>query len=90
MEKLGLGKILNLKRAFSSSLVTSFKSAVKIIKDVFGSTSNPRVPVRGVSDTSFNSEAYILAIRCMHEIECQKAMVILESRHERWKAGGPL
>jgi len=37
-----------------------------------------------------SSDAYVLAKKHMHEIETQKAMVILESRHDRWKAGGPL
>jgi len=39
---------------------------------------------------TFSSDAYLLAKKRMHEIEAQKAMVIFESRHDRWKAGGPL
>ena len=39
---------------------------------------------------TFNLQAYVLAKQRMHELEGQKAMVILLSRHERWKAGGPL
>jgi len=39
---------------------------------------------------TFNSAAHILAKNRMHEIEALKAMVVLHSRHERWKAGGPL
>ena len=39
---------------------------------------------------TFSSDAYVLAKKRMHEIETQKAMVILESRHCTWKAGGPL
>jgi len=39
---------------------------------------------------SFNPQAYIIAKQRMHEIEGQKAMIIHESRHHTWKAGGPL
>jgi hypothetical protein len=39
---------------------------------------------------TFSSDAYLLAKKRMYEVEAQKAMVILESRHDRWKAGGPL
>ena len=38
---------------------------------------------------TFNVQAYLLANQRMHEIEGQKAMVILISRHQSWKAGGP-
>lgn len=38
---------------------------------------------------SINLQAYMSAHQRMHEIETQKAMVILVSRHECWKAGGP-
>jgi hypothetical protein len=39
---------------------------------------------------TFNTQAYILGKQRMHEIETQKAMAIVVSRHERWKAGGPV
>lgn len=39
---------------------------------------------------TFNLQAHILQKRRMHEIEKMKAMIIMESRHERWKAGGPV
>ena len=39
---------------------------------------------------TFSSASHILAKNRMHEIEALKAMVVLQSRHERWKAGGPL
>jgi len=38
---------------------------------------------------SINLQACMSAHQRMHEIEAQKAMVILVSRHERWKAGCP-
>ncbi len=39
---------------------------------------------------TFNLQAHISAKRRMHEIEKMKAMIIMESRHDRWKAGGPV
>jgi len=39
---------------------------------------------------TFSSDAYLLAKKRKHEIEAQKAMVMFESRHDKWKAGGPL
>ncbi len=35
-------------------------------------------------------EAYMLANNRMHEIDAEKAMALVLTRHERWKAGGPL
>lgn len=35
-------------------------------------------------------QAYIISNRRKHEIELQKAMAIKESRHDTWKAGGPV
>jgi len=40
--------------------------------------------------TTFRSDAHMLTKKRMHEMEACKAMAILESRHDRWKAGGPL
>jgi len=37
---------------------------------------------------TFSTQAYILGKQRMHEIDTQKATVIVVSRHERWKAGG--
>ena len=39
---------------------------------------------------TLNSDAYVLAKTRMHEIEAQKAMVLFESRHDKWKSGGAL
>lgn len=39
---------------------------------------------------AFNLEAYTVAKQRMLEIQAQKAMMIFESRHDRWKAGGPV
>jgi len=39
---------------------------------------------------TFSSDAYDLSRKRMQEMEAHKAMAIFESRHDRWKAGGPL
>lgn len=39
---------------------------------------------------SLSPQALIIAKRRMHEIEKTKAMILTESRHLSWKAGGPL
>jgi len=39
---------------------------------------------------TYNPQAYKAVDQRMHEVEAMKAMVISESRHDRWKAGGPL
>lgn len=37
-----------------------------------------------------NPQAFIIGKRRMHEIEKTKAMIMIESRHQSWKSGGPL
>jgi hypothetical protein len=39
---------------------------------------------------SFNIKAYLSVGRRMQEIQAEKAMLIWESRHDKWKAGGPV
>jgi len=39
---------------------------------------------------TFNSDAYMVSNQRMLELETQKAFVTSLSRHDRWKAGGPL
>ena len=39
---------------------------------------------------TYNPLAHKTAQKRMHEVETIKAMMIAQSRHERWKAGGPL
>ena len=39
---------------------------------------------------NYNLRVYECTNQRMHEIEIQKAMLVSLSRHERWKAGGPL
>ncbi len=40
--------------------------------------------------SAFNVQAYMLAKQRMLEVERMKAMLINESRHNSWKAGGPI
>lgn len=40
--------------------------------------------------SAFNVQAYRLAEQRMLEIERTKAMLMHESRHSSWKAGGPI
>ena len=71
---------------------------VKLFR-LFGMNIDSKEPLGSLGDVSahmsrqpktFNVQTYLLGIRRMHEIEAQKAMVIFESRHDKWKAGGPL
>ena len=39
---------------------------------------------------TFSADAHVLARNRMYEVETLKAMAVFQSRHERWKAGGPL
>jgi hypothetical protein len=39
---------------------------------------------------SINVRAYLSADRRVQEIYAEKAMLIWESRHDKWKAGGPV
>ena len=72
--------------------------AIKVLR-LFGMNIRSDEPLKGHRDdpahtsdqpVTFNVQAYMLGTRRMHEIEAEKAMVILGSRHDRWKAGGPL
>jgi len=40
--------------------------------------------------STYNPQGHKIAHQRMHEIETIKAMMIAQSRHERWKAGGPV
>lgn len=39
---------------------------------------------------TLSPDAYLLAKNRNHEIEAQKAVVLFESRHDKWKSGGAL
>ena len=96
MKKLILDKLNILKRPFYSLLVSPFKRIIGIVGDESESTtSNLQASINRLNQDAeqpktFNCDAYILANQRMHEIETQKAMLVSLSRHDRWKAGGPL
>jgi hypothetical protein len=90
MEKPDLAKMHILTRGCYSQLLISLKKTLRIIGDNSRSTSNFQVSMKGLPETSLNLQAYTLAKQRIHEIETQKAMTISLSRHEKWKAGGPL
>lgn len=48
------------------------------------------VPKKKSFDPFFRVEAYIISNRRKHELEAMKGMMVKESRHDRWKAGGVL
>jgi len=89
MEKFGLRRMHSLRRTFSNKVITSFKKALRIVGNESNSVPDLQFSMKGLSNTSFIPEAYILARRRMHEIETEKAMATFMSRHESWKAGGP-
>ncbi len=39
---------------------------------------------------TYNPQGYITVRRRIHEAEAEKGIVIIEARHDRWKAGGAL
>jgi hypothetical protein len=43
-----------------------------------------------VSVQQLNIKAYLSVGRRLQEIQAEKAMLIWESRHDKWKAGGPV
>lgn len=90
MKRYYLKKTHILKRGFYSQLLTAFKRALRIIGDESKSISNLQVSMKELSETSLNLRAYMFAKQRINEIETQKAMSILMSRHDKWKAGGPL
>jgi len=90
MEKFHLKKIHNLRKTISNQLISPFKRALGIYRDASNSTSTLQISTGKLFDTYLNCWTYFLANQRMHEIETQKAIAILMSRHERWKgAGGP-
>jgi len=81
--------MFGLKERLGSTKVGVFK-AFNIIRAVgiksVNASSDPKeepTPLKRV-------EAFIIESKHTNEVETQKAMVIFLSRHERWKAGGPV
>jgi hypothetical protein len=53
-----------------------------------GSYVYPRVSPKGLIDTHFRTEAYLISEQRKVEVEAEKAMAVSLSRHERWKGTG--
>lgn len=77
--RIGAQKMLKMLRAISGSETRGF-----------GVSSCGNVDEDQRQPASYNPGGYDIAERRMHEIETQKAMITMDLRHERWKAGGPV
>jgi len=67
-------RMLGLNKGFERSL--SYHDGIVSKKESF--------------DPFFRAEGYIISNERKHEVELQKAMIIKVSRHDTWKAGGPV
>ncbi len=65
-------------------LIRGSETAYVNVSSCTDANEDPRQPI------NFNSQAQIIAKKRMLEIQAQKAMLISELRHDRWKAGGPV
>jgi hypothetical protein len=80
-------------KAKSGSSKESVSEAAKLVRgsgsrDV--ECSSCTYEIQGSEQTNaFNLQAYLSGKQRMREFESQKAFVLSEARHERWKAGGP-
>ncbi len=86
-------KSLGIRKRFASpkeGLLRILRLIRAVDKDDLSPYSFGPKPEDVEEPNSFNTQAYLLAKQRMHEIEGQKAMLIALSRHERWKAGGPV
>ncbi len=96
MEKTNPNGLKISKSPFHSQLLEEFRKLGRIVgnkaaptsSNIFASKNGPNQDVEHTQ--TFNLRHYIIASQRMHEIEGQKAMLIALSRHERWKAGGPV
>lgn len=83
-------------RRFGTDRIGSSNIGSKILRLIRGlrngdvGISSPGLESETRERSGFNVQAYIVGKQRMHEIENEKAMLISVSRHERWKAGGPV
>ena len=84
-------------KTFETSIFRSPKEKVfKVLRLIRGSGNGVFDPSQSNANQdqrqseTFNVEAYRISNQRTCELETQKAFVISLSRHERWKAGGPL
>lgn len=62
---------------------------LKVVRLIRGSGSAGVQYKQGLTLEPYYAQAYAMSQQRMHEIETEKAMAILASRHQSWKAGGP-
>ena len=86
------GKMFEIKGKFGSAKQNVFK-VFRLIRGIGKgdfSASYMDADEKPQQPKTSNVQAYLIGKRRMHEIETQKAMIIVLSRHARWKAGGPV
>jgi len=79
----GLGERLGSTKAGVFKVFNSIRAIG--IRGLNASSDEKEEPIRLKS-----VEAFIIESRRKHEVETQKGMMIALSRHDRWKAGGPV
>ena len=77
--RIGAQKMFKMLRAISGSETGCYDSSSSA-----KSEGEQRLPA------SYNPEGYDIAEQRTYEFETQKAMITIDLRHERWKAGGPV
>jgi len=87
------GKMFEIKGKFGSAKQNVFK-VFRLIRGIgkgdLSASSYMDADKEPQQPKTSNVQAYLTGKRRMHEIETQKAMIIVLSRHNRWKAGGPV
>jgi hypothetical protein len=89
-EVIDVRKMFGMKERFGSArkVLKAFRLISK--KEDFPASSGVYPNQDLKRPRTFNLQAYTVGIQRMNEIEFQKAMTISLSRHEKWKAGGPV
>ncbi len=89
MEKKMFGKRGTLDSAKEGAL-----KIFRLIRSSVSGDSSPSSHMDASEDLgqshTFNLQAHIASNQRLHEIETERAMMLHQLRHERWKAGGPL
>lgn len=62
---------------------------LRVVRLIRGSGSASVQYKQGLTLEPHYAQAYAMSQQRMYEIETEKAMAILASRHQSWKSGGP-
>ena len=84
--KTKLKESLGEKEALYNLIVNSFKRTLGMSR----ANSADRSTDDEEQTRTLNPQAYIISNQRLQEIETQKAMIASLSRHDKWKAGGPV